>query len=233
MESFEDKIDEIDSLLKANRSKWQLDSLSWIDYDDISQLIRIHIYNQWSKWDQSRPFAPWCNTVIGHQIANKIRDNYRRFAKPCLGCPHYVSETGCSFTKSQAQDNSCPDYAKWEKKKKAMHDIKMAVPLEPAAIDSSTDIFDEFDFFKSSENLHERILERLTNDKHQRIYKLLFIDGVPETEVAKEMEFKREGGNRKLPRYKQLDNIKSKFVEIAKKVLQENEIIEAAQREDS
>jgi len=230
MDEFEDKIDEIDQLLKSNRDKWRLDSITWIDYDDISQLIRLHIYNQWSKWDQSRPFGPWCNTVISNQITNKIRDNYRRFAKPCLGCPHYVSETGCALTVSKVQDSSCPDYAKWEKKKKPMHDIKMPLPLEPSFIDVSTDIFDEFDFFKSSDNLHEEILQRLKNDKHQRIYQLLFVEGSSEAEVAKEMGFKREAGNRKAPRYKQLDNIKSKFVEIAKKVLQENEIIESREK---
>ena len=51
-ESFEDKIEEIDQLLDVNRSKWQLDAIQWFDYDDVKQIIRIHINEKWDLWIQ-------------------------------------------------------------------------------------------------------------------------------------------------------------------------------------
>ena len=40
--SFEDKIQEIDQEIAKRRNKWNLNALSWIDFDDISQILRIH-----------------------------------------------------------------------------------------------------------------------------------------------------------------------------------------------
>lgn len=226
MYSFEDKIEEIDKLLKNSKDKWHLDALAWIDYDDVCQIIRNHIYVKWDMWDQERPFGPWCRTIIANQIKNELRNNYHSFAKPCLRCPHYVSQTECAFTKSKVQDSSCDEYAAWEKKKKAKHDVKIPVSIETSVIDSSTELKDEIDYEKSSKNLHEKVLEELTNEKHKEIYRLIYIEGVAEADVAQQMGFKKEAGKRKAPRYKQIDNVKSRFLSIAKKVLDSNDIIE-------
>ena len=40
------------------------------------------------------------------------------------------------------------------------------------------------------------------------------------------MGFKKESGKRKSDRYKQMDNIEKKFIALAKKILDENDIIE-------
>lgn len=223
---FEDKIDEIDKLLAQSKSQWKLDSINWIDYDDICQVIRIHIKTKWELWDQNRSFGAWCRTVINNQIRNEIRNNYTTFAKPCIKCPHYVSETGCSFTESKKQDNSCPDYEKWFKKKKSVHDVELALPIDSVVINNSTELYDELDFEKSSASLHSKMLDSLSNRKYKEIYRLLHIEGVSETEVAKKMGFKKESGKRKSDRYKQMDNIEKKFIALAKKILDENDIIE-------
>ena len=72
MVEYNDKIDEINELLIKLRNKWRLDSIQWMDYDDVSQHIRLHIWRKWDKWNQERPFAPWCRTVISNQIINLI-----------------------------------------------------------------------------------------------------------------------------------------------------------------
>ena len=51
MMTYEDKVDEIDELLAKMRQKWTLDSISWMDYDDLSQNIRIHILKKWDQWE--------------------------------------------------------------------------------------------------------------------------------------------------------------------------------------
>ena len=42
--TFEECIDTIDTEIAKRRGKWNLTSLSWIDFEDVSQIIRIHIY---------------------------------------------------------------------------------------------------------------------------------------------------------------------------------------------
>mgnify|MGYP001168246834 CR=1 FL=1 len=38
---YEDLIPEIEELLSRYRTKWQLNSIAWLDYDDVSQIIDI------------------------------------------------------------------------------------------------------------------------------------------------------------------------------------------------
>ena len=44
---FEDRIDIINEELAKRKGRWFLDSVPWIDYDDVAQIIRIHIYQKW------------------------------------------------------------------------------------------------------------------------------------------------------------------------------------------
>lgn len=224
MEVFEDKIEEIDELLSKSRNQWHLDAVQHIDYNDICQIIRKHIYDKWHLWDQNRPFGAWCRTVIANQIRNEIRNNYGRFAKPCLKCPHYTSEDECSFTASKKQDSSCELYAEWEKKKKRIYDVKLPLSIENRVINNSTELNDELNYEKSASKLHDFVLNKLTNERHKKIYKMLYIEGESDQYIAKKMGFKRESV-KKTNRYKQLDNLKIKFVEIAKSVIESEDII--------
>ena len=62
------------------------------------------------------------------------------------------------------------------------------------------------------------------NGKHKEIYKLLFIDHADEVDVAKKFGFKRDTSKRKTPRYKQINNLKKKFYNIAIKVIKEEDL---------
>ncbi len=224
-ESFEDKIEEIDQLLDINRSKWQLDAIQWFDYDDVKQIIRIHINEKWDLWIQERPFKPWCRQVVQNQIRNLIRNHYLTFSKPCLRCKHYVSEDGCAFTRSKQQDDSCPDYAKWLKKKKKVYDVKLPLPLEGRVITASTELYDQFDYEKSADKLHNIVLRELNNERHKEVYTMLFLEKKSDEEVASKMGFKPESAKKK-KRYKQLDNLKKRFAELAREILDSEDIIE-------
>ena len=80
---FEDCIESIDSEISKRRGRWNLTALSWMDFDDVAQIIRIHIFKKWHLYDQSKSLAPWINTLISNQIKNLIRNNYGNYCS-CL-----------------------------------------------------------------------------------------------------------------------------------------------------
>ena len=113
---FEDCISEIDLEIKKRKNKWSLTSLAWMDYDDVSQIIRIHIYKKWDMYDQEKPLGPWLNRLITNQIKNLIRNNYGNYCRPCLKCAAAEGEKDCNIYEKQCSD--CPLYSHWEKNKK-------------------------------------------------------------------------------------------------------------------
>jgi len=221
--SYEDLIPEIEELLSRYRTKWQLNSIAWLDYDDVSQIIRTHIYKKWHLWDQKRAFKPWASMLISNQIKNLIRNHYGNFAKPCLRCSFYLGGDECGFTKSKEQDEECGDFAKWKSKKQNAFNLKMPVSLDSLISVKDRVNEDELDYDKKAAKIHLLVMSEL-NDKHKEIYKLLFIDHVDEVEVAKKFGFKRDTSKRKTPRYKQINNLKKKFYTIAAKLVKEEDL---------
>tara|TARA_R110002051_G_scaffold300723_1_gene368244 strand:+ start:276 stop:953 length:678 start_codon:yes stop_codon:yes gene_type:complete len=223
-DDFDSQRDALEELLKKYRPKWQLSALAWIDYDDVCQIIRFHIYKKWHLWDQRRPFKPWASMIISNQIKNLIRNNYSSFAKPCLRCPHNMGTTTCDWTKSREQDESCPLFSKWRKKKERAFNIKLPLALEEEVGQGTTSLRDFVDYDKASERLHRLVMEQL-NDKHKKIYFLLYVEHIDENEVAERFAFKADAAKRKKPRYKQIANLKKKFYNIALKIMKDHDIL--------
>lgn len=220
---YEDLVPEIEELLNRYRAKWQLNSLAWLDYDDVSQIIRVHLFNKWHLWDQKRAFKPWASMVMGNQIKNLIRNHYGNFAKPCLRCEHYMGGEECAMTKSGNQDDSCALFSKWKSKKQSAYHLKMAVSLD-SLISVKDEAFDEeLDYDTKSFKIHDLIMKQL-GDKHKEIYRLLYIEHWDEERVAKKFGFKKDTSKRKTPRYKQINNLKKKFYNIALKVIREEDL---------
>lgn len=224
-EAFEDKREDLDQLLVKYRPKWQLSALAWLDYDDVCQIIRLHVYNKWHLWDQSRPFKPWASMIISNQIKNLIRNNYTSFAKPCLRCQYNMGGTLCDWTKSGDQDRTCADFEKWKKKKERAYNIKLPLTLDDGVATLNTSsIKDQVDYKLSSGRLHELVMDQLS-ERHKAIYAMLYIDHKDETEVAKKFGFKGDSTKRKTIRYKQISNLKKKFYRIAIKIMEDNDIL--------
>ena len=224
-EAFEDKREDLDQLLLKYRPKWQLSALAWLDYDDVCQIIRLHVYNKWHLWDQSRPFKPWASMIISNQIKNLIRNNYTSFAKPCLRCQYNMGGTLCDWTKSGDQDRTCADFEKWKKKKERAYNIKLPLTLDDGvATQNTSSIKDQVDYKLSSGRLHELVMGQLS-ERHKAIYAMLYIDHKDETEVAKKFGFKGDSTKRKTIRYKQISNLKKKFYRIAIKIMEDNDIL--------
>ena len=220
-----DNLDAIELGLKKNSAKWNLKSITWMDYDDVCQHIRRHIWKKIYQWNPERNFSPWVNTLIGRQIINIIRDNYGNFAKPCdKNCPFNVGNGHCSKTTSKVQDEECPDYANWKKRKGRAFDVKLPLPMDEGLCGGSVEAMAEIDYETSAAKLHERIKSKLI-PKHAEIYFLLYEQGKSEEEVAEIYGYQKEKNRKGKVRYKQITNLKNQFVKIAKDILDEEDIV--------
>lgn len=207
---------------------WRLDAIAWMDFDDVSQIIRAHIFRKWDQWDQKRSLKPWINKIISNQIKNLLRNNYHNYAKPCSGCPFndLSQDESCSFTKSKMQDQTCPLYAKWFKSKKSAYHLNL-----PVSIDDMNP-FSTNEFVKSQGDLFaidvliEKVTVELKNELSEKQYNafiMLFIKNIDEEEVAKAMGYKTNEKGRKAG-YKQIKNLKSRFKKVVKKILDKKDI---------
>lgn len=223
--SYEDLEGEIEELLVKFRAKWRLNALAWLDYDDICQVIRIHIHKKLHLWDQSRAFKPWCASLINRQIINEVRNNYGNYAKPCLKCPHYAGGKDCHETVSGVQDVSCGDFAKWKKKKEVAYNVKLPLSLDTSISCGGHVDRREVDYDSKVGKVHELIMGKLSGH-HRDIYRMLYIEFKSDEEVASVFGFKEDSSKRKTPRYKQVNNLKKRFYELGKEVLKDNDLID-------
>lgn len=211
---FNDKIKDIDRLLSSKRSKWILNNI--LSFEDLSQIIRVHIFKKFDKWDQVRPFDPWCSRVIDRQIRNEIRNKYSRLVPPCIknrGCPFNTGD-GCQFTNSGKKDSSCAAYAKWEATKKPAYELRVALPLED--YDGSTTQSD-CNLDKSIPKFHEHIKQMLP-PRLIEAYQLLYIDNLSDNEAAEKLGF-RTNEKKRTPGYRQIINMKKDILAIAQKAI--------------
>ncbi|NBW12021.1 MAG: sigma-70 family RNA polymerase sigma factor [Caulobacteraceae bacterium] len=218
--TFENKISEINQEINKRRHKWNLTTLAWMDFNDVSQILRIHIYKKWNLYDPKKPLAPWVNRIVSNQIKNLIRNNYGNYSRPCLRCAAAEQEDGCTIYASQC--NKCPLYAKWEKSKKSAHDIKLPVALENHTQEVHNIIEDEIDIEKTAQNIHTK-MQQVLKPIEWKFYELYYIKHKSEEESAKLMGYKTTEKNRKIG-YKQVKNLKKSIMTKVKKYLYNGDI---------
>ena len=225
--TYQDKTAEIDNEIRKRKPKWRLTSLAWLDFDDVSQIIRAHIFKKWDQWDQRRPLLPWINKIITNQFKNILRNYYHNFVKPCVNCPfnQSKSEEGntCSFTKSGEQDETCPLFKKWMKAKKYAYDVKMTVSIENLATEVSSMETVHENLAHSIDKLNKLMKENLT-EKQYRVYSMLFIENISEEEIALKLGYKTSEKGRKAG-YKQIKNLKRQFKDKALSLMKKNDIL--------
>jgi|TARA_B100000085_G_scaffold55390_1_gene48497 RNA polymerase sigma factor (sigma-70 family) len=215
---FEDCIEKIDLEINKRRSRWNLTALSWMDFDDVSQIIRIHIFKKWHLYDQSKSLAPWINTLISNQIKNLIRNNYGNYCRPCLKCAAAESDSLCYIYGTQC--SSCPLFAQWEKTKKAAYLTKLPTPLESVQQETEKLELQEFDFNTVLKRLNLK-LRKVLKSNEWTVYENLYLKNKTEQEVAKILGYKTSEKNRS-PGYKQIKNIKKSIIEKAKEIIFED-----------
>ena len=215
---FEDCIESIDAEINKRRGRWNLTALSWMDFDDVSQIIRVHIFKKWHLYDQSKSLAPWINTLISNQIKNLIRNNYGNYCRPCLKCAAAESDSLCYIYGTQC--SACPLFAQWEKTKKAAYLTKLPTPLESVEHEMENIELSDFDFDTVLKRLNSR-LKAVLKPNEWVVYENLYLNNKSEQEVAKILGYKTSEKNRS-PGYKQIKNIKKSIIDKAKEIVAEN-----------
>lgn len=216
--TFEDKIDVINNEISKRRGRWRFSFVNDVDYDDVKQILLIHINKKWDQWDQERPLEKWVGTVIENQINNLIRNTFGKYAPPCYNCSYSAEGDSCLHTPSGTKCSECPLYKKWSKTKQNGYNMKMAgsidVELYSEKYEIPSEQHQEETYFA---NFHKQI-EPFLNDRLKKLYELLYIKGMDEDLAAIELGFKTSEKKRK-PGYKQISNMKKEILEIVKKKL--------------
>ena len=215
---FEDCIESIDIEINKRRGRWNLTALSWMDFDDVSQIIRVHIFKKWHLYDQSKSLAPWINTLISNQIKNLIRNNYGNYCRPCLKCA--AAESDSLYYIYGTQCCACPLFAQWEKTKKAAYLTKLPTPLESVEHEMENIELSDFDFDTVLKRLNSK-LKAVLKPNEWVVYENLYLNNKSEQEVAKILGYKTSEKNRS-PGYKQIKNIKKSIIDKAKEIVAEN-----------
>lgn len=199
---------------------WNLTSLFWINFEDVEQILRIHIYKKWDLYDSIKPLKPWLNMIISNQIKNIIRNNYGNYVRPCLKCAAATWGNSCSIYVDQC--SKCPLYANWETNKKDAFNTKIPLPLDYHINEIQPMNHGEFDLLKGVENL-TKALKKVLKPTEWLVYDMLCLNNGNEEEVAKLLGFKTTEKNRS-PGYKQIKNLKQAILIKAKKHLESGEI---------
>jgi DNA-directed RNA polymerase specialized sigma24 family protein len=218
--TFESCIEIIDTEIAKRRGKWSLTSLSWIDFDDVSQIIRIHIYEKWDQYDPEKPIRPWLNRVISNQLKNIIRNNYTNYTRPCLRCAAAEEPDGCRIYETQCND--CPLYAHWEKRKLSAYNLKMPLSLENHQQEVNSVFDDYIDFDEKIKQLNKK-MEEVLKPTELLVYQSLFVRKENELTVAKKLGFKTTEKKRS-PGYKQIQNIKKQIIKKVKSLIEKGDI---------
>lgn len=206
--------------IAKRRGKWNLTSLSWIDFEDVSQIIRIHIFEKWDQYDPDKPMRPWLNRVISNQLKNIIRNNYTNYTRPCLRCAAAEGDDGCRIYTTQCYE--CPLYAHWEKRKLNAYNLKMPLSLENHQQEVNSMPGDYIDFEEKVRQLNEKV-KTVLKPTELLVYESLFIKKENELTVAKKLGFKTTEKKRS-PGYKQIQNIKKQIIKKVKSLIDGGDI---------
>jgi hypothetical protein len=223
--SFEESIDIIDSEISKRRHKWHLTAISWMDFDDVAQKLRLHIYKKWDQWNHNLPLRPWLNQVINNQMTNILRNNYSNYSRPCLKCKFNLGENTCQLY--SIQSSLCVDYAKWEKTKKPAYDIKFPVSMNASTYSDSG--FTIENVLQNKEEIinvesylpsFHKIMKKNLNAVEWKVYDYMFIQNLEDAEIAKKMGYKMSYKDGRLS-YRQISKIKAKILKKARILVKE------------
>lgn len=217
MLTFESQIKVIDLAIAQHAKNWTLKARPDIDFDDVAQLIRIHINKKFSQWDQTRNLVPWLHRIIRNQIINILRNVYSGMSRPCLKCSASLDGDMCSLFIKQC--SKCPLFAKWEKTKKKKSDVHLPVSLEHHANTMMSMPNVDINFDKAIPLLNQR-LKKVLKPTEWQFYDLMYIQNKKESDVVKIMDFKSTE-KKASHRYKRMLQIQKSVMDKAREILKE------------
>lgn len=211
----------INELIEKQRGKWTLTALVSVSFEDISQIIRAHIFAKAHLFDRSRPPGPLISTIVSRQISNIIESKYTNYTKPCFRCEAAVGDNGCTIYSQQCMQ--CPLYSRWMKIKGNALSTKLPVSLE----DHSQEVHELPD---TNEDLTDKIarfhdvITPLLSPGERKVYKWCYIDDLEDDEVKILMLSNKDIDDRLEPWVGKLKIIKANIIAKAKDILKEEDI---------
>lgn len=218
--TFEEALPIIDKILKARQHKWQLRAVSSMDYDDVSQLCRIHIWKKWEQYDQTQKLEPWVSRIITRQVINLIRNVYSSHSRPCLKCAENQGGDLCGAFGKQCAE--CPLFALWERTKKRAFNVKLPVSMENHLLEVFEMPDNSIDVPRALKIIEEH-LKTVLSIKEMKVFTLIYMKGLSDLEVAKEMGFEATEKNRK-PGYSRISQINRKILEKVREIREDIDI---------
>ncbi len=185
---YEDCLDIINEELRKRQAKWNLGSISYMDWDDVCQIIRLHIWKKWHLYDNKRPLPNWIQTIISHQLFNITRNVFYSYSKPCGNCPFDMEGDGCE--KFGVKCNACPLYKKWFEFKRFAHDVKMPLTMENHLNEVNEKPDEWFNPEVSVNNLVDYLKKNL-EPMEFRIFEMAFLSNETDDQIFKTL--KKEG----------------------------------------
>jgi len=200
------------------KSKWTLTALASLDYTDIAQIIRLHIWRKWHLYDQTKPLCPWLSTIITNQIRNLVRNNYTNISRPCLRCGAAIDQNDCRIYGEQC--NLCPLYDYWTRNKQSATFIKLSLPIE----NHLNEVHEIKDTAQNDvENGEEKmrvIMKKILKPIEYQVYYQLYVLHQSEEMTGKNLGFISNENHRK-PGYRRLYTLIQEVKEKARKYISE------------
>ena len=207
------------------RHKWHLTAISYMDFDDVVQIIKLHVLKKIHQYDKNEGvFVNWLNTLISNQIRNLLRNHYGAFNKICNSCEASEVDNKCAIYKEQC--SKCPAYYNWSLSRKGAYNVKLALSSENHFNEINSLPSESIDIDRSSILVHKKMLSVL-NPIEGKVYRLLYIEHKTEQQVALALITKTF--SKKVPvvtqkDLKSIENYKDKIISKAKKLIYSNEI---------
>jgi hypothetical protein len=203
--TFESNIELIDREIAKRRKSWTLSSVPSWSYEDVAQLIRIHIFQKWDLYNPTLSLVSWLNILIKNQLKNIIRNLYGNYTRPCLKCA--ASETDSLCRIYTIQSNKCPLYGAWEKNRRQACAIKIPLPLENHCDEGEHGLYENPQDIEAAALKIHAYMQKILRPAEWKIYKALFVDGLSEEEAAKLINYRTTEKGR-FAGYRQLKKIR-------------------------
>jgi len=173
-ELYEQYSEFIDREVSKRKLKWHLTAVNYIDFDDVSQIIKTHILKKIHLYQAEKSaFVNWLNTLISNQMINLLRNHYGSFSKCCNKCNAAEGEDGCRIYGKQC--NTCPVFHNWGLSKKNAYDIRLPLPTENHSNEVSSMPDDSVDIEKSISGFHKIMLSRLEGVEN-KVYRMSYVE---------------------------------------------------------
>lgn len=220
----------IEREVNKRRGKWQLDSLHFVTWDDIRQVLLLHVVRKIHLWKpEIKPLPNYLHGLLGNRIKNIIRDYYGNAQNPCVRCVHNTGGERCAVFKTQ-NNSSCSLFSKWNISKRYKLEIAFAlsqdaeIPGEEYSSLKHELTSRECNFLDFEIKIPEfnSLLKAKLRPLEWKAYTYLFIDHLSDIQTAKQLGYDTTGG-KSSGGYKNILKIKTKIYKVSVEIVKDME----------